>query len=160
MVHEGWWSSFPINVKSGPDKWRALCITEQAAITRSSDRMHMVEVRAHWSWHSATKPATQPLFSMPDIETYGWLPAVFCNSYYSPQSWSEVSAKMSCVRAGWSDTPCNKQGQMDRRTELIKQETQLSLRNRVTHLCTMQWCGRPLKTRRLPICVTHRIWWL
>jgi len=98
-------------------KGRLYALLSKPLITCSSDRRHMAEVYAYWSWHSAKKPAPHLLLSMPDIDTDGRLPAVFCNAYHSPQSCSEVSAKMPC-RAGWSHMPRNKQSQMDRRKEL------------------------------------------
>jgi len=38
-----------------------------------------------------------------------------------------------------------------------RQETQLSLTNRLTHLCSVQWRGWPHKTRPSPCVLRHRI---
>jgi len=47
---------------------------------------------------TSKRPATNPLFNMPDIET-DWSLPVLCTVYRTPQSWSEVSEETPCATA-------------------------------------------------------------
>ena len=115
MIHAGYWLNLRVKGKNWTGQrenliynWISCEKHEAAAEGMAAGGRSVHTLKKVWlcgeGADTSKRPATNPLFNMPDIET-DWSLPVLCSVYRTPQSWSEVSEETPRATAEWSQLP-------------------------------------------------------